>query len=90
VSLIRHCGAKVIHCRRPENVPRLLSQQAFRGRTLGASPVSTNQAPAGVLHKTAHLGTVIEAVRSLRRGETLITLEEVVEMLRYATRTREQ
>jgi DNA-binding NarL/FixJ family response regulator len=44
---------------------------------------------AGVLNKTAHLDEVVEAVRRLRRGETLMPLEEVVEMLRHAGRTRE-
>ena len=39
---------------------------------------------AGVLLKTAHLGEVAEAVRRLRRGETLMPLEEVVELLRFA------
>jgi DNA-binding NarL/FixJ family response regulator len=34
---------------------------------------------AGVINKTAHLEEVVEAVRRLRRGETLLPLEEVVE-----------
>jgi DNA-binding NarL/FixJ family response regulator len=39
---------------------------------------------AGVLNKMAHLEEVVEAVRRLRAGETLMPLEEVVELLRYA------
>jgi PAS domain S-box-containing protein len=45
---------------------------------------------AGVLNKTAHLEEVVEAVRRLRAGETLLPLEEVIELLRFAGRTREQ
>ena len=39
---------------------------------------------AGVLHKTSHLDEVVGAVERLRAGETLIPLEEVVELLRFA------
>lgn len=45
---------------------------------------------AGILHKTAHLDKVIDAVRRLRRGERLMPLEEIVELLRFAGRTSEQ
>jgi DNA-binding NarL/FixJ family response regulator len=39
---------------------------------------------AGVLHKTAELEEVVEAVRRLSSGEALLPLEEVVELLRFA------
>jgi DNA-binding NarL/FixJ family response regulator len=45
---------------------------------------------AGVLSKTAHLDEVVEAVRRLRAGETLMPLEEVIELLRFASSRREQ
>ena len=45
---------------------------------------------AGFIHKSAGLDEVIEAVRRLRAGQTLMPLEEVVELLRFAARTREQ
>jgi PAS domain S-box-containing protein len=45
---------------------------------------------AGVLNKTAHLDEVVEAVGRLRAGETLMSLEEVVELLRYAGSRREE
>jgi PAS domain S-box-containing protein len=45
---------------------------------------------AGVLSKTAHLEEVVDAVRRLRAGETLMPLEEVVELLRFAGSEREQ
>ena len=44
----------------------------------------------GVLNKTAHLDEVVEAVRHLRAGQTLMPLEEVVGLLRFAGRRREQ
>lgn len=45
---------------------------------------------AGVLHKTVHLDEVVEAVRRLRAGETLVPVEEVVELLRFAGSKREE
>jgi PAS domain S-box-containing protein len=45
---------------------------------------------AGVLHKTALLEEVVEAVRRLRRGETLLPLEEVVQLLRFASSRKEE
>jgi hypothetical protein len=42
------------------------------------------------LSKTAHLDEVVEAVRRLRAGETLMPLEEVIELLRFASSRREQ
>ena len=45
---------------------------------------------AGFIHKSADLDEVIEAVRRLSAGQTLMSLEEVVELLRFAERTREQ
>src|SRR5215211_5587660 len=45
---------------------------------------------AGVINKTAHLSEVVDAVRRLRRGETLLPLQEVVELLRFAGRRREE
>jgi PAS domain S-box-containing protein len=45
---------------------------------------------AGTLDKTAHLDEVVDAVRRLRAGETLLPLDEVAELLRFAGRQREQ
>jgi DNA-binding NarL/FixJ family response regulator len=44
---------------------------------------------AGVLSKTAHLEQVVYAVRRLRAGENLLPLEEIVELLRFASIERE-
>lgn len=45
---------------------------------------------SGILHKTAHLHEVTDSIRRLRAGETLMDLEEVVELLRFASTEREQ
>jgi DNA-binding NarL/FixJ family response regulator/two-component sensor histidine kinase len=45
---------------------------------------------AGILNKTAHLDQVAASVRRLMRGETLLPLEEVVELLRFASTRREE
>ena len=45
---------------------------------------------AGVLHKSAGMDEVAEAVRRLKAGESLMSLEEVVELLRFAGSHREQ
>jgi signal transduction histidine kinase/DNA-binding NarL/FixJ family response regulator len=45
---------------------------------------------AGILNKTAHLDQVADSVRRLMRGETLLPLEEVVELLRFASTRREE
>jgi PAS domain S-box-containing protein len=44
---------------------------------------------AGVLHKSAGMEEVVDAVRRLRAGESLLPLEEVVELLRFAGSRRE-
>jgi signal transduction histidine kinase/DNA-binding NarL/FixJ family response regulator len=45
---------------------------------------------AAVLHKSVGIHEVVEAVRRLRAGESLLPLEEVVDLLRYAGTHREQ
>jgi len=45
---------------------------------------------AGALSKVSRLGDVIEAVRRVRAGETLLPVDEVVELLRFASRERER
>jgi len=45
---------------------------------------------AGVLHKTAQLEEVVEAVRRLSAGEALLLLEEVVELLRFASSRKDE
>ena len=45
---------------------------------------------AGLLHKSVGMDEVVDAVRRLRAGETLLSLEEVVELLRFAGYRREE
>jgi DNA-binding NarL/FixJ family response regulator/two-component sensor histidine kinase len=45
---------------------------------------------AGILNKSAPLDQVVDAVRRLMRGETLLPLEEVVELLRFASTRQEE
>jgi DNA-binding NarL/FixJ family response regulator len=44
---------------------------------------------AGVMHKSAPMGDLVEAVRRLFAGEQLLSQEEVIEDLRFLTRERE-
>jgi PAS domain S-box-containing protein len=43
---------------------------------------------AGVLHKSAGFDEVVDSVRRLRAGETLLPSEEVADLLRFAARQR--
>jgi len=45
---------------------------------------------AGVLHKSASVQEVVEAVRRLDAGEPLLTVGEVIESLRYIDRERQR
>jgi DNA-binding NarL/FixJ family response regulator len=45
---------------------------------------------AGALDKMAQLDEIVDAVRRLQAGETLLPLDEVVDLLRFASHRREQ
>ncbi len=45
---------------------------------------------SGVLHKSAAIGEIVDAVRRLRAGEALLSPAEVVEMLRMVSRKRQE
>jgi hypothetical protein len=45
---------------------------------------------AGVLHKSEGIEKVVEDVRRLRAGETLLLVQEAVELLRFAFSRRVQ
>jgi DNA-binding NarL/FixJ family response regulator len=45
---------------------------------------------ASILHKSVGMEEVVQAVRRLRAGETLLPAEEAVELLRFASAYREQ
>jgi DNA-binding NarL/FixJ family response regulator len=69
------------------NAPALvLSANVDRSAAAGA----VEKGAAGVLSKIMHLHEVVGAVRRVLAGETLIPLDEVVELLRFAGRERER
>ncbi len=45
---------------------------------------------SGVLHKSAPIGEIVDAVRRLRAGEALLSPAEVVQMLRMISRKRQE
>jgi PAS domain S-box-containing protein len=45
---------------------------------------------AGAVHKTARLEEVVDTVRRLRAGKTLMPVDEVAELLKYASRSRDR
>ena len=45
---------------------------------------------SGVLHKSAAIGEIVDAVRRLRSGEALLSPAEVIEMLRLVSRRRQE
>jgi DNA-binding NarL/FixJ family response regulator/signal transduction histidine kinase len=45
---------------------------------------------AGALHKNVHLHEVVDAVRRLRAGETLLSMDEILDLLRHARSERER
>jgi len=51
---------------------------------------AVEEGAAGVLHKTARIQDVIDAARRLVAGETILSTDEVIELLRLADRRREQ
>lgn len=57
---------------------------------ISTSSTAVKAAPPRRSNKTAHLDEVVGAVRRLRAGETLLPLDEVIELLRFAGRRREQ
>jgi DNA-binding NarL/FixJ family response regulator len=64
----------------------VLSATLDRAQT--ARAIETGAAAA--LDKSAQLSQIVDAVRRLRAGETLLATDEIVELLRFASRRREQ
>jgi PAS domain S-box-containing protein len=77
---------KEVREKNPKAQALVLSATLDRGEIARA----VEQGAAGVLNKTAHLDEVLHSVKRLRAGETLIPLEEVVDLLRFADSEREQ
>lgn len=70
----------------PDAMALVLSASLDRAETARA----VESGAAGVLHKSVELSEVVRAVRRLRAGETLLSLDEVVGLLRFASLRREQ
>src|SRR5215207_10862821 len=77
---------KEMHEKNPRAQALVLSATLDRAQIARA----VERGAAGVLNKTAHLDEVVGAVRRLRAGETLMPLEEVVELLRLASARRDE
>jgi DNA-binding NarL/FixJ family response regulator len=77
---------KGLHEKNPKAPALVLSASLDRANIAQAVQLGA----AGVLSKTAHLEEVVQAVRRLRAGETLMPLEEVVELLRFSSARREE
>jgi DNA-binding NarL/FixJ family response regulator len=75
-----------LHARNPGAQALVLTASLERADVARA----VDRGAAAVLNKTAELEEVVAAVRRLREGETLLPLEEVVELLRFARHQREQ
>jgi PAS domain S-box-containing protein len=83
------CGADLIHDLRTVNrraQALVLSATLDRGEVARA----VQSGAAGVLDKTASLDEVVDAVRRVSAGETLLPMEEILELLRFAGRQRER
>jgi DNA-binding NarL/FixJ family response regulator len=70
---------------RPRSVALVLSATADRKHLATAIEAGA----AGVMHKSAPVGDLVEAVRRVAAGEQLLSQEEVIEALRFLTRVRE-
>lgn len=69
---------------RPGTAPLVLSAFSDRGRIVRAIEAGAS----GILHKSASIAEIVEAVRRLGSGETLLSQQEVVEALWTVARER--
>jgi DNA-binding NarL/FixJ family response regulator len=70
---------------RPRATALVLSATADQGHLATAIEAGA----AGVMHKSAPMGDLVEAVHRLASGDQLLSQEEVIEALRFLTRERE-
>src|SRR5919107_4592477 len=71
---------------RPDVITLVLSASLESARFAQAVEAGAS----GVLHKSAAIGEVVEAVRRLKSGEALLSPAEVIDMLRMVSRKRQQ
>jgi DNA-binding NarL/FixJ family response regulator len=70
---------------RPRATALVLSATADKGHLATAIEAGA----AGVMHKSAPMGELVDAVHRLAAGDQLLSQEEVIEALRFLTRERE-
>ena len=70
---------------RPRATALVLSATTDQRRLAGAIEAGA----AGVMHKSAPMSDLVEAVRRLAAGEQLLSQQEVIEALRFLVRVRE-
>jgi DNA-binding NarL/FixJ family response regulator len=70
---------------RPRAMALVLSATTDQRRLAGAIEAGA----AGVMHKSAPMSDLVEAVRRLAAGEQLLSQQEVIEALRFLVRVRE-
>jgi DNA-binding NarL/FixJ family response regulator len=76
---------KELHDSRPRATALVLSATADKRHLAAAIEAGA----AGVMHKSAPMGELVEAVHRLAAGDQLLSQEEVIEALRFLTRERE-
>jgi DNA-binding NarL/FixJ family response regulator len=77
---------KALREKNPKIIALVLSATSERAQLARAVEAGA----AGLLHKSAPTEEIIQAVKRLLGGEVLIAMEEVIEMLRLASRVRER
>jgi two-component system nitrate/nitrite response regulator NarL len=56
----------------------------------GTLALAVEAGAAGVLHKSSRIDEITDAIRRLRSGEQLLSQREVIEAVRYVSRTRSE
>ena len=82
-------GTELIGPLRATN-PRCLVMVLTASADREAHAKAVEAGAAGVLHKSARVGEVVQAARRLVAGESLFSAEEVVDLLRLAGRSRDR
>lgn len=75
---------RALHERNPQCLVLILSASLDRAQYARAVEVGA----AGIMHKSARLTNIVDAVRRLRNGEALLTPNEVIDYLRLALEER--
>ena len=82
-------GGDLIRALRAAN-PRAQALVLSSSQDRAEIALAVESGAAGVLHKSAGMDEIIDAVRRLKAGETLLPLEDIVELLRFAGARKEE